>query len=229
MKVMAIAAHPDDIEIFMFGLLAAFQKRGDEIILCVATDGSAGKIKLNSDLEKIRQQESIEGLRKLGTPNFLHLQDGNLAGSKNGFQQVKDFIYKIEPDLIITHDPFDYHPDHRALSKYVTDAIGFKCPTIFCETLMGINFVPEIYVDITDFFLLKKEAILAHKSQNSEKFYNAIKLANRFRSAQCNAPEKNYAEVYRTSKTFPFTDLRNIIPNTPKIIKFYDNNSKGFL
>ena len=57
MKILAIGAHPDDIEIFMFGLLSIYSNRGDEIGLIVATDGAAGNVISNKSLSKIRKKK----------------------------------------------------------------------------------------------------------------------------------------------------------------------------
>ena len=136
---------------------------------------------------------------------------------------------KFNPDLIITHAPEDYHPDHRALSKYVIDSASFNFPVIFCETLMGVNFTPNYYIDISKHFELKKNAILKHKSQNSEKFYKAIEINNRFRAAQCNAPDGSYAEVYRFEPTFPFLDIRSLLPKSLPIRSYYKNLSNSLI
>ena len=229
MRLLAIGAHPDDIEIFMYGFIAACKKRGDEIILGVATDGAAGNVKTNLNLKEVRANETILGLSKLAKPKLLELEDGNLAGSINAENIIKKFINDNDPDLILTHSPNDYHPDHRSLSDIVLRSVGFRCPVIYAETLMGIDFIPDIYVDITDFFDQKKEAILCHKSQNPKKFLEAVFLINRFRSAQCNAPKNNFAEVYKVSKTYPFSDIRGLLPAAPRIRKFYKQNSNGFL
>jgi LmbE family N-acetylglucosaminyl deacetylase len=229
MKILAIGAHPDDIEIFMFGLLASYLKRGDKISLVIATDGSAGTVKENINLCDIRSKEAIKGLSSLGNPVFLGLTDGKLANSCNVREKICQIIENEKPDLIVTHAPEDYHPDHRALSLYVTDEAGFKCPVIFVDTLMGINFKPDFYVDITPFFEMKKKAILCHKSQMPEKFVSVAKLMNRFRSAQCNAPEGHYAEAYRISNRFPFSDIRSLIPYEPKQRPFYQNGLDSFV
>ena len=229
MRLLAVGAHPDDIEIFMYGFVAACKKKGDEIILGVATDGAAGNIETNNNLKIIRTKEAKLGLSKLGSPVFLDLEDGNLNESVNASKIINTFINDCKPDLIVTHALNDYHPDHRSLSEYILSSAGFKCPVIFAETLMGINFNPEIYVDITNFFEEKKQAILCHESQNPHMFVESVKLVNRFRSAQCNAPADNYAEVYKVSKTFPFADIRELLPKAPKIRDYYQKNSESFL
>ena len=229
MKILAIGAHPDDIEIFMYGLLALCKKRGDEIFLAVATNGAAGTIINDKNVIKKRVYESKLALKSLGVPIMIGLEDGRLSEDKNAFKKIQNLISNILPDLIITHAPEDYHPDHRSLSKYISKVGGFKHPIIFADTLMGVNFKPEIYIDITEFYSEKIKSIKCHKSQNPLKFCNGVTLLNRFRSAQCNAPENNYAEAYRYDQKFPFTDLRSYLPNAPKYRPYYNINSDGFL
>ena len=229
MKILAIGAHPDDIEIFMFGLLSVYSSRGDEIGLIVATNGAAGNVLSNKSLSNIRKKETINALMDLGKPDLLGFPDGQLSDSKNVRSTLKEKIKKFNPDLIITHAPEDYHPDHRALSKYVIDSASFNFPVIFCESLMGVNFIPNYYIDVSKHFELKKNAILKHKSQNSEKFYKAIEINNRFRAAQCNAPDGSYAEVYRFEPTFPFLDIRSLLPKSLPIRSYYKNLSNSLI
>ena len=71
MKILAIGAHPDDIEIFMYGFLSVCLKRGDEIYTIIATDGSAGKVFRKKNLKLIREKETFKGLSKFSKPIFL--------------------------------------------------------------------------------------------------------------------------------------------------------------
>ena len=220
MKVLAIGAHPDDIEIFMYGLLSVCKKRKDDISLLIATDGSAGGDKSSINLIKTRRKEAIKGLQKLGSPDFLNLKDGKMSWDNTHMDILNKYINKKNPDLVVTHGPEDYHADHRALSSSISKIVDFKCPILFCDTLMGINFVPEIYIDISEVFKEKQDAILAHESQNPEKFLKTTKLMNSYRAGQCNAPEGSYAEAYRLYAKFPFADVRSILPPSPKIRPF---------
>ena len=229
MKILAIGAHPDDIEIFMYGFVSSCKKRGDKIFLATATDGAAGNIKLDNNLSAIRKKESLKALSKLGNPSFLNLPDGNLSYFEKSKTVIHDYIIDINPDLIVTHSPEDYHPDHRSLSKIVSDIAGFKCPLILADTLMGVGFVPEIYVDITDHFEDKLNAILAHDSQNPNKFIEATTILNRFRSAQCNGPKNTYAEAYRFDKRFPFSYINDLLPKSPKYRPYYKKKSDGLI
>ena len=229
MKVLSIGAHPDDIEIFMFGLLSVYKKNGSEIYTAIATDGAAGDTIVSKNLKFIRKNEAIRGLKAFGEPHFFEFPDSKLSFIEDAPIILKNYIDKVKPDLIITHSPEDYHPDHCALSNYILTSVGFSYPVIFCETLMGVNFNPEFYFDISDFFLKKKNAINSHKSQNPKKFLQAVEIMDRFRASQCNAPEGFYAETYRANKKFPFTDISCLLPNTMPFKPFYKNNTNSLI
>jgi len=229
MKVLAIGAHPDDIEIFMYGIISICKDRGDKIHLAIATDGSAGNVLGFPNLSKVRKTETMKALKVFGTPHFFNFSDGNIAYTSNPVEHIKNYIHSIKPDLIITHSPEDYHPDHSALANFIKLATGFLCPILYADTLMGVNFVPEYYIDITQFFEEKSKAILFHKSQNPERFLKATTLLNRFRSAQCNSGDGHYAEAYRFEKKFPFTDIRSLLPASPGINPFYKSLSTSLI
>jgi len=229
MKIMAIGAHPDDIEIFMYGFLAAAGARGDNLHLAVATDGAAGGAESGPALAAQRAAEARTGLAGLGAVTLLDLPDGGLAVAPDASAKITDYIRGTAPDLIITHAPEDYHPDHRALSKFVTDAAGFICPVLFCDTLMGVGFAPDYYVDITPYFSAKQTAIMAHTSQQPDRFAAATAIVNRFRAAQCNAPDGHYAEAYRTDNRFPFSDVRSLLPPAPPHRPFYVPGSDALI
>lgn len=230
MRILAIGAHPDDLEIFCYGLLAACKARGDELHLAVATDGAAGTVSgQDGGLAERRAEETRTALIQLGPPELLGLPDGALAMADNGRTVIADHIRTVAPDLIITHDPADYHTDHRALSAWVTELAGFSCPVVYADTLMGVGFAPQFYVDITAWQDEKQAAILAHESQVPERFAQGAALLNRFRAAQCNAPDGHYAEAYRASARFPFADIRGLLPEPPPYRPFYVPGSDAFL
>lgn len=229
MKIVGIGAHPDDVEIFFYGFLAACKARGDDISIGVATDGAAGGDNPGAKLAATRAEETTNALTALATPILLGLPDGGLAEAADARQVIARFLADCKPDLVVTHAPDDYHPDHRALSHFVTDAVGFTCPILFAETLMGVGFTPDVYVDITPFFDAKQAAIMAHDSQEPERFAAASALMNRYRAAQCNAPDGHYAEAYRIASRFPFTDIREMVPAAPAYRPFYVTGSDALI
>jgi len=229
MKILALGAHPDDIEIFMFGLISIFKDRGDQIFTMIATDGGKGGSVMDELLIQKRKKETIDGLLQLSKPIFLNIPDGELGEKHQHTQIIKRNILKIMPDLIITHSKDDYHSDHRSLSFITSSAVSHYIPILYCDTLMGVNFKPNYYVDITDYFEMKKKAILKHRSQNPKRFVDLSKLMNSYRSAQCNAPKGRYSEAYAFINSFPFSDIREILPPSPKLRPFHIETQNGFL
>ena len=234
--ITAIGAHPDDIEIFMYGLLAACRARGDTLTLIIASDGGAGhdadrEAKSPAALAKKRAQETRRALAPLATPLLLGLADGQLTSDTNAQPAMTQALADTPCDLVITHDANDYHPDHRALAQLVATAIGFRCPLVYADTLMGVGFTPQFYVDITPHMSAKEAAIMAHTSQDPKRFVAATRLHNQFRAAQMNAPLGQFAECYRTPDTarFPFADVRAILPPPPPSRPFYLLGGDGLL
>ena len=229
MKILALGAHPDDIEIFMFGLLMNFKKRGDQVSMIVATDGSLGGSVEEKDLSKKRSSETIMGLKKIGKPILLNFPDGHLGENIDHKTILKDNILSLSPDLLLTHSIMDYHSDHRILSRLVGEIASHYIPVLYCDSLLGVNFIPNYFVEITEFFELKKKAILEHKTQNPNRFVELVKLMNGYRAAQCNSPLGTYAEAYSFDPSFPFADIRNILPPSPQLRKFQISDVNGFL
>ena len=229
LNITALGAHPDDLEIFMYGCLAAMKARGDRLALIVATDGAKGGAEPGAALAAQRAEETQQGLAKLGKPQLLGLPDGGLSTAPDAMEKISMAITESAPDLIITHGLEDYHPDHRALAKYVEDAAGFRCPILVADTLMGVGFAPQFYVDITPHIDDKTKAIMAHESQSPHRFVDAATIMNRYRAAQCNAPDGHYAEAYRLSSRFPFTDIRDMVPPPPPYRPFYVPHSDALI
>ena len=160
MKILALGAHPDDIEIFMFGLISIYKREGHDVVTMVATDGSKGGVPEGELLSKKREKEAWLGYKNYQN-QLLNIPDGEL-GENPEHHVTKKNILKIMPDLIITYSQNDYHSDHRSLSLIASSIVSHYIPVLYCDTLMG-KFNPNFYVDITDHFLLKQEAILNTK------------------------------------------------------------------
>ena len=229
MKILALGAHPDDIEIFMYGLASIYKKEGNEVYTMIATDGSKGGSTKSVLLSQKRKKEAIAGLEKLSKPIFLNITDGELGEEPKHKKLIKENILKIMPDLIITHSQNDYHSDHRSLSLLTSSAVSHYIPILYCDTLMGVNFNPNFYFDITEYYSYKKDAILKHKTQKPQRFVDLFKLMNSYRAAQCNAPKGKYAEAYAFEPSFPFSDIRDILPSSLKLRPFHIENQNGFL
>jgi LmbE family N-acetylglucosaminyl deacetylase len=217
-KVLALGAHPDDIEIFMFGTMAAYAAQGAELTFAIATDGARGGKGDPAALARARREEASAAAGLLGvTPRFLDFPDGALVADAALIATLKALIAEVQPDLAITHPPNDYHGDHRALSDGVRIAASFAVPVLHADTLGGTGFSPTHYVDVCAHWDVKAKAIRAHSSQNPEQYVAVARTQNEFRAGQCNGAPGALAEAFRFEPVFPFADIRALLPPAPPI------------
>lgn len=125
MRILAIGAHPDDIEIACSGTLAKCVKRGDTVIVCHVSSGNLGHVLIPpNELRVIRANEAkkagaLAGIEVICAEfDDLEIFDNN----KEARDKMVQIIRYANPDLIITHAPDDYMPDHTAVSRLVFDA-----------------------------------------------------------------------------------------------------------
>ncbi|ANN55510.1 LmbE family protein [Mesorhizobium loti NZP2037] len=218
MKILALGAHPDDIEIFMFGTLAAYAAQGAELTFAVATDGAKGGKSDPAVLARVRREEATAAAALLGAaPRFLDFSDGELVADAALIGVLKTLIRETGPELVITHAPNDYHADHRALSDGVRIAASFAVPVLHADTMGGTGFAPTHYVDISAYRDIKSQGIRMHRSQRPEQYVERARIQNEFRAGQCNAVPGSMAEAFRFEPTFPFADIRALLPPAPPV------------
>ena len=234
MKVLAIGAHPDDIEIACSGTLAKCVKRGDEVTVCHVSTGNLGHVIIPPDeLAVIRANEakkagSLAGIKVICAGfNDLDIFDNNKAAR----DKIVDVIKAENPDFIITHNPDDYLPDHTAVSRLVFDASftatlpnyksGVKqaarlVPIYYMDTLAGVNFQPTEYVDITNEIDLKIRMLECHESQlvwmrehDGIDFADMVRTCSRYRGYQCGAA---YAEGFRQCQVYLKGTTKRLLP-----------------
>jgi LmbE family N-acetylglucosaminyl deacetylase len=230
MNVLAIGAHGDDIEVQCSGTLAKCAARGDKVFMCVVTDGR-GRPKGDPDeIVKIRHQESQNSAAVIGAELvWLGIPDGGLKPTDEYMSRFVSVIRETKPDIIITHPPEDYHPDHRYTHQMVLDAAQLArvrnypsdlpphrntLPIAFMDGVLGLSFIPEEWVDITDYFEQKVEMLNKHISQmmpdtydpnfqmpayETNPFMRMITLQSGYRGLQCGV---EYAEAFIWWKSF---------------------------
>jgi len=218
LRILALGAHPDDIEIFMFGTMAAYAAQGAELTFAVATDGARGGKSDAKVLARIRREEATAAAALLGAaPRFLDFPDGELVADATLIGALKALVRETGPDLVITHAPNDYHADHRALSDGVRIAASFAVPVLHADTMGGTGFSPTHYVDVSAYRDVKTQAIRAHHSQRPEQYVDRARIQNEFRAGQCNSLPGSLAEAFRFEPTFPFADIRALLPPAPPV------------
>jgi LmbE family N-acetylglucosaminyl deacetylase len=202
----------------MFGTMAAYAAQGAELTFAIATDGAKGGKGDPAALARTRREEAANAAGLLGVePRFLDFPDGELIADAAFISALKALIGDVKPDLAITHAPYDYHGDHRALSDGVRIAASFAAPVLHADTLGGTGFSPTHYVEITHHWDIKTKAIRAHRSQGPEHYVHRARLQNEFRAGQCNGASGALAEAFRFEPTFPFADIRALLPPAPPI------------
>ncbi len=131
--ILTVWAHPDDESFCAAGTIAAAIKNGQKVVCVTATKGEAGvqdtKRWPQEKLAEIREAELQKTLKTLGVKNhhFLGYKDGECEyGANEAVEKIKSLIAQYKPDTIITFGPdgMTGHPDHRAVSKWVTLAVA---------------------------------------------------------------------------------------------------------
>jgi len=123
-RVLVFGAHPDDAEFFAGGFLCEHKHRGSEIRLVSVTNGQSGHHETSSEvLVAQRREEARQSGQVLGCDYVTwDFPDGALEPSLAVREAIIREIRRFEPDLVLTHRPWDYHPDHRAVGQAVQDA-----------------------------------------------------------------------------------------------------------
>lgn len=228
-KVLAIGAHPDDLEISCAGTLAKWAKKGFSITMVVATNGelSSPHKNLADKIAAIRIKEFYKAAQLIKAQALrLNIEDGLVVDSRENRIKFIELMQEIRPDIIITHYPDDDHADHQAVSRLVcASLIAAQAKSIttrkwkikkvyFMEFLGGIGFNPDIYIDITSTLSIKKRMLSKHVSQLKamKKSYtinllDIVEATARFRGLQSNV---RYAEGFIEFKSWRRTGVSDV-------------------
>jgi LmbE family N-acetylglucosaminyl deacetylase len=183
MKILAIGTHPDDLEISCAGALTKMKRAGHEVVMCHVCDGDKGHYFIPpAELTLIRRKEAQNAGALIDCEVVaLGMKDCEIrADHLDTRKEFIDLFRSVQPDLVITHAPDDYMPDHVEVSKLVFDTSFVasvpnmktkittipKIPALFyMDNLSGINFQPTIYVNIEDTLETKLRMLECHQSQ----------------------------------------------------------------
>ena len=194
--MLAVVSHPDDETFGCGGTLAKHVQTGvDTRVLCLTCNPEVRKMEFNAATKVIGVNPSI-------------WMDVNLVSDSDLIRRVADFIDDARPKVVITHIPFDYHREHKVCYEVVKEAIEWAAHTTMYEDawlverllLMEVNTLiprPSVYVDVSDSFGVKMEAIEGYSSQLAKfpwRYYQKVnQKKGELRGAQCNV---DYAEAF---------------------------------
>ena len=173
-RVLAFAPHPDDEVAGPGGILGRHQQQADHVRVIVTTDGTNGDPDGHAEQTEVaalRRQESRAGLAILGIDDvhYWGFPDGHVL-SETDLQRATALaaaaITEFAPDVVYMPWEKDGHPDHHALFVVVTRALeqlDSDCLALGYEVWNAM--IPDVIVDTTQTAELKRQAMLAHKSQ----------------------------------------------------------------
>lgn len=183
-RVLAIGAHPDDLELACGGTLARLADAGHEIHALVMSDGSVGG---NADR---RPDEALAGAKfmRLTQCDVLGLPDTRLGEyDQDMVSAIESRLRSLNPDLIFTHSSNDQHQDHAAV-HWSTMRAARRHPAILCYESPSVtaDFTPQVFVDIDDYLDAKATAVAIHHDQSDKPYMNKDSLAamSTFRGSQ---------------------------------------------
>jgi LmbE family N-acetylglucosaminyl deacetylase len=184
LRILVVGAHPDDADLKAGGSAAKWCQAGHIVQLVSLTNGQAGHHEMSgSALARRRQEEANKAAAVIGaTYGVFDWPDGELDDRLDYRRQVIRLLRRFQPDLVLTHRPNDYHPDHRFTALLVQDAFYMvTVPAICPETpalernpvLMYLQdrftkpcpFQPDIVVDIEEEWDLLLAMLHCHGSQ----------------------------------------------------------------
>ena len=187
LNILVIGAHPDDPDIKVGGTAWKWIQQGHNVVLVSVTNGNAGHHELTADqLERTRRDEARRAGEVIGAKYVvLDINDGELMPTFENRLKIIRLIREHKADVVITHRPYDYHPDHRYTGQLVLDAAYMvTVPTVVPHIphlernpmflymsdrfTQPIAFKPDVCVDIDDAVEKKLDMIHQHTSQMYE-------------------------------------------------------------
>ncbi|MDR0669004.1 MAG: PIG-L family deacetylase [Treponema sp.] len=234
MVVLAVGAHPDDLESACGGTLAKYSRLGNKVFMVHASNGNVGhRVIPPEELAAIRAEEARKAGALIGA-EVIYLGGRDLYVRSEDMElrnKLVDIIRYSKPDIIITHNPDDYMDDHNETSKLVFEAsmaatvthlhtdhefYGKLTPIYYMEKVAGINSSPTEFVDISEDIETKLKMLSQHESQlkwakehDNIDFLETARVFSRFRGYQCNVA---YAEGFTYCMQFHKMPVKRYLP-----------------
>lgn len=231
LTILSVAAHPDDLDFGCAGTTAQWTAAGHRVVYCLVTDGQAGGFDNTISREKmaqIRREEQTAAAKVVGVDelHFLGFPDGAVEVTMELRKAISRVIRQVRPDRVITQQPgrnfdriYGSHPDHMATGEATMCAVYPDARNEFAHhdlvTVEGLepHSVPEVwlqggpdadqFIDITDTYDAKIEALLCHASQMQDpsRIPALIREWGERVAAEAGFPAGRLAEAFRRLET----------------------------
>ena len=234
--ILAIGAHPDDVELGCGGTLAKMISEGKKAAIVDLTQGELGT--RGTNVTRAQEAASASEILGISARENLKMKDGFILNSEEYQMQIVKMIRKYQPEIVLANAVDDRHPDHAKAAKLVSDAC-FLSGLVKIETeLDGENqkqwrpkqvfhyiqwkhITPDFVIDISDFMEKKIEACLAYKTQfydpDSKEPMTPIATKDFLESLTYRAQDLGrlsgveFAEGFTTEKLLAFKNFDGII------------------
>ena len=161
MNILAIGAHPDDVEFGCGGTLIKYAGKGAHIDLLVMTDGARGGDSRTRRAEQLRAAKVL-GARRVHWGGY---SDTLLPSVRRLIDCMERVLRGVRPDFIFANNPEDTDQDHRQVARAAVSATRYARNVLFYEGPTTVNFNPTVFIDIADEIESKIEALRRHRSQ----------------------------------------------------------------
>jgi LmbE family N-acetylglucosaminyl deacetylase len=203
MNVLALGAHPDDLEIGCGGTLSRLRNEGHNILAITFTEGEKG-LSRHTRRSGERVTETRKAMKTLGSIRTMcySLPDTKLSDHiAKIIDIIEEIVEQFEPDLVFTHTSKDVHQDHRAVHEATIVAMQNKTCSILCyeNCRTDSSFNPSFFVNLDGVVDKKITALKRHKTQNGKPYLTPdIILANAiFRGSQARLKLAEAFEINR--------------------------------
>ncbi|WP_447007300.1 PIG-L deacetylase family protein [Saccharothrix isguenensis] len=192
-RVLAIGAHPDDVELGCGATLAKLVDSGHEVRALVLSGGEVGGDGARRPLEA----EAGAALLGLAGSTTLDFPDTRLADHETELVvAIERVLARFAPDIVLTHSGNDQHQDHQAV-HHATLRAARRHPSILCYESPSAtsDFRPSVFVDVCDHLGAKLAAVAVHRDQRDKPYMDDERLTGlaTFRGAQARV---RHAEGY---------------------------------
>jgi LmbE family N-acetylglucosaminyl deacetylase len=192
-RVLAIHAHPDDVEFLCAGTLARLKDRGWHVTIATMTPGDKGSAEMGDvEISRVRRAEAQAAAKLLEADCLcLEFRDLSIVHDNDSRRKVTECLRRARPNLVLTSAPVDYMSDHEMTSRLVRDAcfaasvpnystqqwdpapIIARIPHLYyMDPIEGIDYYGNtqpygFIVDISETFELKLKMLACHESQRN--------------------------------------------------------------
>ena len=234
--ILAIGAHPDDVELGCGGNLAKLISEGKKVAIVDLTQGELGT--RGTNITRAQEAASASEILGISARENLKMKDGFILNSEEYQMQIVKMIRKYQPEIVLANAVDDRHPDHAKAAKLVSDAC-FLSGLVKIETeldgehqkqwrpkqvfhyIQWKHITPDFVIDISNFMEKKIEACLAYKTQfydpDSKEPMTPIATKDFLESLTYRAQDLGrlsgveFAEGFTTEKLLAFKNFDGII------------------